>query len=170
MKTVYLFDSNGVYVEKWNAQESPLEPGVYIEPVNSTPISPPTIAANEAAVFANGAWSLVPNFRGQTWFDQTTGFAVEITSVGQPPANLAPTAPLPTVTPLAAFQQSALSALSATDTTFDRIQEAITLGLTTAADPSVIAWIEYRKALRAEIKAPAVGTLPIKPSTYPAGT
>ena len=71
---------------------------------------------------------------------------------------------------LAAFQQSAQTALSATDTTFARIQEAITLGLTTAADPSVIAWIEYRKALRAEVRATVVGTLATKPATYPAGT
>jgi len=71
---------------------------------------------------------------------------------------------------LAGFQQSAQTMLSATDTTFARIQEAITLSLTTAADPSVIAWIEYRKALRAEIKATVVGTLATKPATYPAGT
>ena len=71
---------------------------------------------------------------------------------------------------LSAFQQSAQTALSATDTTFARIQEAITLGLTTATDPSIIAWIEYRKALRAEIKATAVGVLATKPSTYPSGT
>ena len=71
---------------------------------------------------------------------------------------------------LAGFQQSAQTALSATDTTFARIQEAITLGLTTAADPSVIAWIEYRKALRAEVRATVVGTLATKPTNYPAGT
>jgi len=71
---------------------------------------------------------------------------------------------------LVAFQKSAQTALSATDTTFARIQEAITLGLTTAADPSVIAWIEYRKALRAEVRATVVGTLATKPATYPAGT
>ena len=71
---------------------------------------------------------------------------------------------------LSTFQQSAQIALSATDTTFARIQEAITLGLTTAADPSVIAWIEYRKALRAEVRATVVGTLATKPTNYPAGT
>ena len=71
---------------------------------------------------------------------------------------------------LSAFQQSAQIALSATDTTFVRIQESITLGLTTATDPSVIAWIEYRKALRAEIKAQVVGVLSVKPMAYPTGT
>jgi hypothetical protein len=68
------------------------------------------------------------------------------------------------------FQQSAQAALSATDTTFSRIQEAITLGLTAATDPSIVAWIDYRKALRAEVRATAVGTLPTKPAIYPAGT
>lgn len=71
---------------------------------------------------------------------------------------------------LAAFQQSTQAALSATDTTFARIQEAITLGLTTAADPSVIAWIEYRKALRAEVRATVVGMLATAPTAYPVGT
>ena len=71
---------------------------------------------------------------------------------------------------LAQFQQAAQTALSATDTTFARIQEAITLGLTKAADPSVIEWIEYRKALRAEVRATVVGALATKPTTYPAGT
>ena len=71
---------------------------------------------------------------------------------------------------LSEFQQSAQTALSATDTTFARIQEAITLGLTTATDPSVIEWIEYRKALRAEVRATVVGALATKPTTYPAGT
>ena len=71
---------------------------------------------------------------------------------------------------LSAFQQSAQTALIATDTTFSRIQEALTLGLTTATDPSVIEWIEYRKALRAEVRATVVGALATKPTTYPAGT
>ena len=68
------------------------------------------------------------------------------------------------------FQQSAQAALSATDATFTRIQEAITLGLVPATDASVVSWIEYRKSLRAEINAAAVGTLAVKPAIYPAGT
>ena len=70
----------------------------------------------------------------------------------------------------ASSNPSAQAALSATDTTFSRIQEAITLGLTAATAPSVIAWIEYRKALRAEVRATVVGALATKPTTYPAGT
>lgn len=79
----------------------------------------------------------------------------------------------PSATPaqlLMEFQKSAQAALLATDTTFARIYEAIILGLVTATDPSVIAWIGYRKSLRSEVRATTVGTLPTKPTTYPAGT
>jgi len=71
---------------------------------------------------------------------------------------------------LTTYQELAKVALTATDTTFARIQEAITLGLVLNTDTVVVAWINYRKALRAEMKATAVGTLPTKPLTYPTGT
>jgi len=80
-------------------------------------------------------------------------------------------APAPTSAQLIAiYQQSAQTALSATDMTFVRIQEAITLGLVSATDAKVVAWITYRKNLRIEMKASVVGTLPTKPTTYPTGT
>jgi hypothetical protein len=51
-KKVYLFDGLSVhnnlntnYNGFWNCQESPLEPGVYITPVASTEIEPPTFDA-----------------------------------------------------------------------------------------------------------------------------
>jgi len=68
------------------------------------------------------------------------------------------------------YQKSAQDILTSTDSTFARIQEAITLGLTSAQDVSVIAWINYRKDLRSYIKATSIGVLPTKPTTYPSGT
>ena len=114
------------------------------------------------------------NLSENTLHDDMNGDALSLPSWPQgmtiaTDAQLAPPAPTPAQL-LSEFQAAAQSALSATDTTFARIQEAITLGLTTAADPSVIAWIEYRKALRAEVRATVVGTLATKPTTYPAGT
>jgi len=94
MKPFYLFDAaTGEYKGIYEAQESPLEPGVYISPVNSTGVAPPALSANQAAVFANGAWSVVPDYRGQTWYDQTTGAAAGITALGQPAQNLAASPP-----------------------------------------------------------------------------
>lgn len=97
MKTVYLFDDNGVYTHSYDAQESPLEPGVYIEPVSCTSVLPPVLGANEAAQFdvENGEWVVVPDFRGQTYYNIATGAPVEITEVGEPSPDLSPT-PVPT--------------------------------------------------------------------------
>lgn len=87
-KTVYLYDTNGIYTESYVANQSPLESGKFIEPVNSTEIEPPAISANQAAVFSNGTWYVEPDYRGQTWYNQTTGVPTEITSVGTPASNL----------------------------------------------------------------------------------
>ena len=70
---------------------------------------------------------------------------------------------------LSDFQASAKDALAATSVTMERIVEGISLGTTTANAPDVVAWMNYRKALRACITATVAGTLPNKPP-YPAGT
>lgn len=93
MKPHYLFDAttgefNGVY----DAQESPLEPGVYIAPTHSTDIAPPTPGVNQVAIFAAGAWTLQPDYRGQIWYD-AQGNGVEITAIGTPPNTLTSTLP-----------------------------------------------------------------------------
>ncbi len=89
-KTVFLFDSaTGAYSGTYAAQESPLEPGVFIQPVHSTAIQPPVAGTNQVAVFASDVWSVVADFRGQTAYDQITGTPQEITAIGPLPANFA---------------------------------------------------------------------------------
>jgi hypothetical protein len=44
-KRVYIFDGpNNSFTGFWNCQESPLEPGVFIQPVASTEVEPPTFS------------------------------------------------------------------------------------------------------------------------------
>lgn len=94
MKPFYLFDAaSGEFQGTYEAQESPLEPGVHIAPVHSTDIAPLELSAKQAAVFADGAWSAVADHRGETWYDQTTGNAVEIEELGEPASHLAPELP-----------------------------------------------------------------------------
>lgn len=94
MKPYYIFDNiTGEYLETYIAQESPLEKGVYIAPQHSTDITYLPVGAKEAAVFSARAWTTVPDFRGETWYDQTSGSPEEITALGQPAANLAATLP-----------------------------------------------------------------------------
>lgn len=57
-KTVYIYDDSGVYVGAYVAQESPLEPGNFIQPERSTDHPPPVAQPNERALFRNGNWAL----------------------------------------------------------------------------------------------------------------
>ena len=94
-KLFHLFDASGFYTEDYYAQECPRTPGTYIvNPDFSTDLPIPILAVNEWAQFVSGAWIAVPNHRGETWYDQTTGAPVTIEAFGQPAANLAATLPL----------------------------------------------------------------------------
>jgi len=59
MKIFYLFNqTNRFYEGIYEAQESPLELGTYISPVNSTDSPPPNVELNQKAQFINGEWSV----------------------------------------------------------------------------------------------------------------
>lgn len=55
-KIVYLFDENNAFSGVYEAQESPLEEGVYITPVLSTDIEPPSFTEKQTCHFVNGRW------------------------------------------------------------------------------------------------------------------
>jgi hypothetical protein len=110
MTTVYLFDKNNYYTHAYVCQESPLESGVFIIPTDSL-LTAPTIVPGEWPVAENGAWVNQPDFRGQIWYDQTSGVETEITTAGTPAANLGPTLPLPLL--LAQAKASQISLLQA---------------------------------------------------------
>lgn len=134
MKTFYLFDpATGESKGTYDAQESPLEPGFFISPEHSTDIAPPTLSANEVAVFANGAWSAVPDFRGAIWFDQASGAPTEITAIGLPPSNLGVS--LPPALQLAQAQAAQIAILTAAYNA--AIQQPVTyMGTSFQADAS----------------------------------
>lgn len=71
----------------------------------------------------------------------------------------------------AGYQQQAQAALDRTDTTMHRITEAISLGLNTPTSADVVAFVDYRRSLRAIVSTSSgtPGTLPARPA-YPAGT
>jgi len=58
----------GEYVSSHSANESPLEPGVWLVPANSTLDAPPTAGAGEIAVRAGEAWTLMADLRGQRYW------------------------------------------------------------------------------------------------------
>ena len=70
------------------------------------------------------------------------------------------------------YQAQAKTMLSKADETMIRVQEAICLGLTTATTADVVAFVNYRRALRAKVSASTgdpTQPLPTNPG-YPANT
>jgi hypothetical protein len=59
--TMKVFNYNpdtGEFVSESEADESPLEPGVFLIPANATDLEPPSYGPGERAVFAEGKWSV----------------------------------------------------------------------------------------------------------------
>jgi hypothetical protein len=105
MKTVYLYDATtGAYLSTYEAQESPLEPGVFIEPTYSTDGAPPATGANQVAIYSNGGWAITEDYRGKTIYNQTTGASQVLEVIGPIPAGFALTVPPPTLAQAQAAQ------------------------------------------------------------------
>ena len=80
MKTVYLLDAaTAELCGEYQAQESPLEPGKYITPENSTDIKPLTPKVGFAICFINGGWQYKADQRG-IWYTPI-GEALEVTAL-----------------------------------------------------------------------------------------
>lgn len=59
MTTIYhLHPATGVFLGVGQADESPLEPGVFLLPAHSTAIEPPTFGEGQRAVFDGAAWNV----------------------------------------------------------------------------------------------------------------
>lgn len=80
---VYKFDQNsGEYLGEYQSQESPLEPGKWLDDIpNTLKTAPPATGQNEAACAVNGAWVIKADYRETTWY-KPDGSTVEITELG----------------------------------------------------------------------------------------
>lgn len=93
-KTVYSYNPiTGEYIGTTVADESPLEPGVYLLPAHSTEVAPPEGGSHEAALWDGEVWSLVPDWRGEVRYRTNTGEAIHITELGELPEGLTEMAP-----------------------------------------------------------------------------
>lgn len=106
----YQTDEHGFLVGEFDADESPLEPGVYLIPRGGIADAPPIAGPDQAAKYEAGAWSLVPDHRGTVyWLGDRSRH--EITERGiAPPADALQAEPPP---PLNEVQSAALSAIDA---------------------------------------------------------
>lgn len=55
---IYNYDANGFFTGASLADESPLEPGVFLIPAFATELAPPDFGADQFAVFDGAAWSI----------------------------------------------------------------------------------------------------------------
>lgn len=55
---IYNYDVNGIYIGSSDADESPLEPGVFLLPANATDQEPPAVAEGEQAFFDGESWAI----------------------------------------------------------------------------------------------------------------
>lgn len=60
MKRVVQLDKDGYFVGMTEADESPLEPGVYLMPAMTVDADPPVIPAGQVAKWGDGAWVYEP--------------------------------------------------------------------------------------------------------------
>jgi hypothetical protein len=72
-KLVYQTDHLGIFVGAVAADESPLEPGVYLIPGGCVEAAPPAILEHKAAWWNGKAWQLVDYFGGVVVYSTDTG-------------------------------------------------------------------------------------------------
>lgn len=85
-KTVYQTNHLGLYVGPVEAEESPLEPGVFLIPGGCVEVSPPTdIQAFKAACWTGNAWQLLDYFNGLIVYHTGTREPRTLSGVGPIP-------------------------------------------------------------------------------------
>lgn len=88
MKKVYQTNAAGVYVGTTTADESPLEPGVYLIPAGCVETPPPECAVGMAALLQGKIWATVPDWRGIPLYRTQDGTLTSIDAVGIVPADI----------------------------------------------------------------------------------
>ena len=94
-KTVFQTDRLGLFTGTAEAEESPLEPGVFLIPGGCVEVAPPKIPANKGACWSNGKWVLVDYFDGLIVYSITTGEPLTVTGVGPIPSGYTTKKPRP---------------------------------------------------------------------------
>jgi hypothetical protein len=60
MNIFHYHPETGVFLGQSLADESPLEPGVWLIPAHATGNNPPVVGEGERAIWANGSWAVEP--------------------------------------------------------------------------------------------------------------
>jgi len=148
MKTVYSFcPKTGEYVGTTTADESPLEPGIFLYPANTTEAPPPEAGKNEKTVWDGQSWYIVEDHRGaKGWLN---GKETEIKTLGPLPdgwSDAPPEPPEPTeAEKREAERRQDMAELQTLDFKAIRPMSAICAGIGTEKDEEILKDIETRK-------------------------
>lgn len=96
-KIAYNYDAeSGEFLGAEPVDESPVRPGRYFLPANSTEIAPPVTGPKAAAVFSKDShsWRIVPDWRGVALFSKVDGGPLDA-RLGQTPEELGSTDMVP---------------------------------------------------------------------------
>lgn len=103
MKIFHYSNDTGEYFGEGVADINPVDTDDYIIPAFSTTIEPPVKQDGFTAVFDGEQWSMVPDHRGQVWFNGRE--AVEIETLGDPTVE----GLTPAISPLSVDEAEALT-------------------------------------------------------------
>jgi len=74
---------HGAYIGITVAEESPLEPGIFLYPAYTTMVMPREFGEGTIPVWDGEGWTNVPDHRGETWFNKN-GDTVLVKQPGNP--------------------------------------------------------------------------------------
>jgi len=83
----------GEYLSTVDARPDPLEMGQFLTPANATDVDLPTSQANKAPVFNGTGWDMVDDYRGEKYYDKTTGNIIKFELGNSPDASMQSTFP-----------------------------------------------------------------------------
>ena len=160
-KIVYQTDADGSYIGEAVAFESPLEPGVFHIPAGCVESEPPSAPPNNAARWSDGAWIVVPDHRGETWYSGATPIVIDF--LGDPSEHDLSASPPPP--DLATAISTKIAAISATAAALLATGAPVGDGLHVALDDGSRADLT---AMAATATAAASGAVPW-PESYSRG-
>ena len=93
-KTVSLLDDDGYFIGAYQAELDVIaRDGSYIMPFNAVDIEPPILGEKQVALWNAPNWKIIPDYRGETAYETTTGKAVTVEKVGELDKSLTFVAP-----------------------------------------------------------------------------
>lgn len=86
-KIVYQTDHLGIYTGTTVADQSPLEPGVWLIPGGCVEVAPPAVPEKKAALWDGSKWQLVDSYQGLTIYSTATRAPMVIERAGGMPVD-----------------------------------------------------------------------------------